>query len=62
MSIVAEAKWFRLPDNGISETFDSSPAAEVYVYIRGKLIMKRWLETGLSCTFHVAPLGVRWNR
>jgi hypothetical protein len=34
---------------------------EVYVYVRGRLIYKRWLNTGASVTIHVAPAGVRWN-
>lgn len=34
---------------------------EVYVYVLGRLVMKRWLKTGISATFHVAPAGVRWS-
>jgi hypothetical protein len=34
---------------------------EVYVYVRGRLVMKRWLDTVASVTFHVAPAGVRWS-
>ena len=34
---------------------------ELYVYVRGRLVYKRWLNTGVSATFHVAPSGVRWN-
>lgn len=34
---------------------------EVYVYVRGQLVMKRWLNTNISVTFHVAPAGVRWS-
>lgn len=34
---------------------------EVYIYVRGRLVMKRWLRTGTSATFHVNPAGVRWS-
>lgn len=34
---------------------------EVYVYVRGWLVMKRWLSAGVSATFQVAPSGVQWN-
>lgn len=34
---------------------------EVYIYVRGHLVMKRWLDTGMSATFHVAPRWVRWS-
>ncbi len=34
---------------------------EVFVYVLGLLVMKRWLRTGVSVTFHVAPFGVRYN-
>lgn len=42
-------------------TFSERVGDEVYVYVRGRLVMKRWLKTGVSVTFHVAPSGVRWN-
>ncbi len=42
-------------------TFSEKVGREVYVYVRGRLVMKRWLDTGASVTFHVAPSGVRWN-
>lgn len=34
---------------------------EVYVYVRGHLVMKRWLKTSTSATFHTAPSGVHWS-
>lgn len=42
-------------------TFAVTIGREVYVYVLGRLVMKRWLDTGKSVTFHVAPAGVRWN-
>ena len=41
-------------------TFTVQRGREVYVYVLGRLVMKRWLDTGVSVTFHVAPGGVRW--
>ena len=46
----------------VSATFGVRSGDEVYVYVRGRLVMKRWLRTGVSATFHVAPAGVRWSR
>lgn len=43
-------------------TFSVRIGNELYVYVLGRLVMKRWLHTGASATFHVAPSGVRWNR
>jgi hypothetical protein len=43
-------------------TYSVRCGQEVYVYVLGRLVMKRWLDTGLSVTFHVAPRGVRWSR
>lgn len=43
-------------------TYSIVKGNEVYVYVRGHLVMKRWLDTGISMTFHVAPSGERWNR
>ena len=34
---------------------------EIYIYVRGQLVMKRWLRTGASVTFHVAPSGTHWS-
>jgi hypothetical protein len=34
---------------------------EVYVYVLGRLVMKRWLRTGATATFHIAPSSVRWS-
>lgn len=44
-----------------SSTFTIHRGNELYVYVLGRLIMKRWLDTGDSVTFHVAPEGVRWG-
>lgn len=43
-------------------TFAETIGNEVYIYVMGRLVMKRWLDTGVSVMFHVAPIGVRWNR
>lgn len=45
----------------MTATFSERIGDEVYVYVRGQLVMKRWLSTGLSVTFYVAPAGVRWS-
>jgi hypothetical protein len=45
-----------------SVTYSVQRGREVYIYVLGRLVMKRWLDTGLSVTFHVAPRGVRWSR
>jgi hypothetical protein len=45
----------------VSATFAETIGREVFVYVRGRLVMKRWLDTGVSVTFHVAPAGVRWS-
>ena len=50
-------------------TFTEQIGHETYVYVRGQLVMKRWLTKGrkslypegISATFHVAPGGVRWS-
>lgn len=34
---------------------------EVYIYVRGQLVHKRWKNTGRSVTFHTCPNGVRYN-
>lgn len=34
---------------------------QVLIYVRGVLIHKRWLDHGVSATFHIAPKGVRWS-
>ena len=46
----------------ISATYSERHGDEVYVYVRGRLVMKRWLTSGVSATLHVNPSGVRWNR
>lgn len=46
----------------IQSTFTIVLGDEVFVYVLGKLVMKRWRRTGLSATFHIAPATVRWNR
>lgn len=42
-------------------SFSTIIGDEVYVYVLGRLVMKRWLLTGRSVTFHIAPFGTRWN-
>ncbi len=42
-------------------TFAETIGNEVYVYVRGRLVMKRWKDTGISVTFHVAPRWARWS-
>jgi hypothetical protein len=42
-------------------TFSIRVGDEVYVYVWGRLVMKRWLRTGISATFHMAPAGVHWS-
>ncbi len=42
-------------------TYSIRVGNELYVYVRGRLVHKKWLDTGISATFHVAPSGVRWN-
>lgn len=43
-------------------TFAERLGDEVYIYVRGRLIMKRWLSTGVSVVSNVAPRGAQWNR
>lgn len=45
----------------MSVTFSIRVADDVYVYVRGRLVYKRWLRTGVSATFHVAPSWVEWR-
>jgi hypothetical protein len=42
-------------------TYSVKVGNELYVYVRGRLVYKRWLDTDVSVTFHVAPAGERWN-
>ena len=42
-------------------TFSEVRGDEVWIYVRGRLVMKRWRSTGVSATFHVAPSGVEWS-
>lgn len=42
-------------------TFSVHSGDDVYVYVRGRLVMKRWMHAGVSATFHVNPSGVQWN-
>lgn len=46
----------------MTTTFAIRVGDELYVYVRGRLAMKRWLRTGVSAVFHVAPSGVAWTR
>jgi hypothetical protein len=45
----------------MTATYAERRGNELLVYVRGRLIMKRWLDTGVSVTFHVVPSGVRWS-
>lgn len=45
----------------MSATFTERVGDEVYVYVRGRLVMKRWLSTGVSVTFHINPAWCAWN-
>jgi hypothetical protein len=42
-------------------TYSEVRGNEVFVYVLGRLVMKRWLDVGVSATLHVAPAGVRWS-
>lgn len=42
-------------------TFTIVQGREVYVYVRGRLVMKRWLDTGAACLFQVAPTATYWS-
>lgn len=42
-------------------TFSVMIGDEVYVYILGRLVYKRWMKTGQSATFHINPSGVRYS-
>lgn len=44
----------------ISATYSERHGDEIYVYILGRLVLKRWLGAEVSAVFHVAPLGVRY--
>ena len=41
-------------------TFAERVGDELYVYVLGRLAMKRWLCDGVDVVFHVAPYGVGW--
>ena len=43
----------------MNATFSVTVGNEVFVYVNGRLVMKRWLDTGVSATFHVAPYGIK---
>lgn len=43
----------------MNSTFCERRGDEVYVYVRGVLIMKRWLKTGVSALFDA--VRVRWS-
>ena len=45
----------------MNATFTETRGDELRVYVRGRLVMRRWLRTGVSATYHVAPTGVRWS-
>lgn len=44
-----------------SPTFSERRGDELLIYVRGQLVMKRWLHTGVSATFHIAPSGAEWS-
>jgi hypothetical protein len=45
----------------VNATYTERRGNELYIYVRGVLVMKRYLNTGMSVTFHVAPTGVHWS-
>lgn len=45
----------------MTATFSEVRGREVYVYVRGRLVMKRWPHTGTSVMFQVAPEQTIWN-
>jgi len=45
----------------MNATFSEVRGDEVYVYVRGRLVMKRWLRTGISAVFAVGPAWTQWN-
>jgi hypothetical protein len=38
----------------VNATFAERKGQELYVYVRGVLVMKRWLDKGISVTFYEA--------
>lgn len=46
----------------VRATFSEQVGDEVYIYVRGRLVMKRWLRDNTSAVFHVAPRGVVRSR
>lgn len=34
---------------------------QIYVYVSGKLVMKRWLRAGTCALFQVAPYFTYWS-
>lgn len=42
-------------------TYSVRVGDKVCVFVRGQLVMKRWLKTDAAATFHVALAGVQWN-
>lgn len=46
----------------MTATFAETKTDEVYVYVRGRLVMKVWLLDGINrvATFHIGPKGVRY--
>ena len=52
------------PARPVTATFAVRIDDEVYVYVRGRLVMKRWLrrdKPSASATFHVSPAWTVWN-
>ena len=42
-------------------TYSVKIGNEIYVYVMGQLIMKRWIDTGKSVVFDAAPTTTRWK-
>ena len=42
-------------------TYAEHRGDEVWIYVRGQLVMKRWLKSAVSAVFHTAPAGSRWS-
>lgn len=45
----------------MTATFAIRTPTEVYVFVRGRLVYKHWLRTGVSALFQVAPHQVLWK-
>jgi hypothetical protein len=45
----------------VATTFSERVGDEVYVFVCGRLVMKRWLKNKVSVVFHVTPGATNWN-